>query len=229
MAAGGVLDAADAPVLQVVLAASSREQWAGSTRGLGAADLAMHVVLPEIDGRIVTRAISFKQEARRSARLEFTRIAHAPLDDRVAYVADLACAWANLRRKPRAARRLACVLSDYPAKGGRVGYAVGLDTPRSVAAISEALREAGYDVDAPPAEADLIRQLSRGVGDPFSLSNNTNAHSRDCPRTSCLGPCGLGRRGGRSGGARRRVSFLLRADGQADRCGAARSRAWRGA
>jgi len=163
---GGVLDAADAPVLQVVLAGSSREQWAGSTRGLGAADLAMHVVLPEIDGRIVTRAVSFKQEARRSARLEFTRIAHAPMEDRVAYVADLACAWAHLRRKPRAARAIACVLSDYPAKGGRVGYAVGLDTPRSVVAIGEALREAGYDVGALPSEAELIRQLSRGVGDP---------------------------------------------------------------
>ena len=108
---GAALDAADAPVLQVVLAGSTLAEWRGATRGLGAADLAMNVVLPEIDGRIMTRAISFKEETRRSERLEFTRIAHAPLDDRIAYVADLACAWARLRRKPPRERRLACILS----------------------------------------------------------------------------------------------------------------------
>jgi cobaltochelatase CobN len=162
----GVLDAADAPVLQVVLAGSTQEQWAGSTRGLGAADLAMNVVLPEIDGRIFSRAISFKQETRRSERLEYTQIAHAPVDDRVAYVADLACAWARLRRKSAGDRVVACILSDYPAKGGRVGYAVGLDAPRSAVAIGEALRQAGYDIGEIPSEADLIRRLSSGVGAP---------------------------------------------------------------
>src|SRR5438093_6471145 len=56
----GCLDAADAPVLQVVLAGTSADAWASSSRGLSAADLAMQVVLPETDGRILTRAISFK-------------------------------------------------------------------------------------------------------------------------------------------------------------------------
>jgi cobaltochelatase CobN len=161
----GVLDAADAPVLQVVLAGAAQEQWASSTRGLSAADLAMNVVLPEIDGRILTRAISFKQETQRSERLEFTRIAHAPMSDRVAFVADLACAWARLRRKPASERAIACILSDYPAKGGRVGYAVGLDTPRSVLAIGETLGAEGYDVGTLPAEADLIEHLSSGLGE----------------------------------------------------------------
>lgn len=163
---GGVLDAADVPVLQVVLAGSTQEQWSASTRGLGAADIAMNVVLPEIDGRVLTRAISFKEQGKRNESLEFTRVAHTPMRDRVAFVADLACAWANLRRKPAHARRLACILSDYPAKGGRVGYAVGLDTPRSVVAIGETLRGAGYDVGPLPSEADLMQRLSFGRGEP---------------------------------------------------------------
>jgi cobaltochelatase CobN len=163
---GGVLDAADAPVLQVILAGSARAQWAGSRRGLGAADLAMHVVLPEIDGRIVARAISFKEETRRSERLEFSQISHAPVNDRVAYVANLATAWARLRRTPANARKIALVLSDYPAKGGRVGYAVGLDTPRSVLAIAEVLRDATYEIGALPSEASLIRHLSSGASEP---------------------------------------------------------------
>ena len=126
----------------------------------------MNVVLPEIDGRILARAISFKAPTRRSERLEFTRIAHAPAQDRIGFVADLACAWARLRRKPAAERRLACVLSDYPAKGGRVGYAVGLDTPASVAAIAAALQGAGYDAGGLPEPAELVRRLSSGEAEP---------------------------------------------------------------
>ena len=159
---GGVLDEADAPVLQVVLAGAGAEAWAASTRGLSPADLAMHVALPEIDGRILTRAISFKQARPRDENLQFSRVVHAPMDDRVAFVADLASAWARLRRTPRDDRRLACVLSDYPAKGGRVGYAVGLDTPASVASIGEALRGAGYDVGASIEAEALIAHLSQG-------------------------------------------------------------------
>ena len=59
-AGGTVLDGADAPVLQVVQSGSARDAWAGSTRGLGAADLAMNVVLPEVDGRVLAGILSFK-------------------------------------------------------------------------------------------------------------------------------------------------------------------------
>ena len=47
---------------------------------------------------------------------------------RVKFVAALAAGWARLRRKTNKAKKLALILSDYPAKGGRAGYAVGLDT-----------------------------------------------------------------------------------------------------
>src|SRR5262249_33597152 len=113
-----VLDAADVPVLQVVLSGSTREAWAQSGRGLSPADLAMNVVLPELDGRLLTRAISFKEEAPVDPRLEFAAVRHAPEPDRVDYVARLAAAWARLRGKPARDRKLALVLSDYPARGG---------------------------------------------------------------------------------------------------------------
>ena len=60
--AGTVLDRPGQPVLQVVLAGSSEEQWRESKRGLLPRDLTMNVVLPEVDGRILTRAVSFKAE-----------------------------------------------------------------------------------------------------------------------------------------------------------------------
>ena len=57
------LDDADVPVLQAVIATTRRAAWAESPRGLGAADLAMHVVLPELDGRVLAGAIAFKASA----------------------------------------------------------------------------------------------------------------------------------------------------------------------
>lgn len=152
------LDAADAPVIQAILAGADEAQWRADPRGLGPADLAMNVVLPEMDGRIVGTVVSCKAESPRSDALEFTRLVHRPVASRIAQVAELAAAWVRLRRRPRAERRLAMVLSDYPGRAGRTGYAVGLDTPASVAAIASDLREAGYRVGGLPN--DLMRALA---------------------------------------------------------------------
>ncbi|MGH6800691.1 MAG: cobaltochelatase subunit CobN, partial [Methylocella sp.] len=156
---GGVLDGAGAPVLQAIFAGVTEGRWRENPRGLGAADLAMNVVLPEMDGRLITRAIACKAEAGHRADLEFTPRIHAPLPSRVRFVADLAAAWVGLRKTPRAARKIACVLSDYPGRQGHGGYAVGLDTAKSVASIASFLREAGYGIGPLPHADDLIRHL----------------------------------------------------------------------
>ncbi len=155
-----VLDSADAPVFQAVLSTTRRAQWEASSRGLGAVDLAMNVVLPELDGRIVTRAISFKAPCESQDDSELTRVTHQPEPDRIAFVADLARAWAHLRRLEPCERRLACILSDYPHKGGQAGYAVGLDTPASVASIAQALLAQDYDVGDIDA-ASLMQRLTK--------------------------------------------------------------------
>ncbi len=162
----GVLDTADAPVFQVPLAGSTSAVWAASSRGLFAADLAMNIVLPEIDGRIIASAISFKAEAETHADLEFTRLVHYPEPSRIAHVVKLAYSWARLRRSARRQRRLACILSDYPAKHGRTGYAVGLDTPQSVVGILTALRRDGYKTDALSDAQQLMDSLTKGAGAP---------------------------------------------------------------
>jgi cobaltochelatase CobN len=159
---GTALDALDAPIMQVVLAGGGLDAWRGSQRGLGPSDLAMHVALPEIDGRILTRAISFKAASARDAQTEFAAVAHQPLADRVGFAAELARRWASLRRKSPSDKRLACVLPDYPARGGRTGYAVGLDTPASAVAISESLRAAGYNVACGLHAPSLIAALAEG-------------------------------------------------------------------
>ncbi len=82
------LDAVDAPVLQAVIATTRRDAWRTSPRGLGPADLAMHVVLPELDGRVLAGAIAFKDALPKDDALCFTAFASRPEPDRVAMVAD---------------------------------------------------------------------------------------------------------------------------------------------
>jgi cobaltochelatase CobN len=139
------LDAADAPVLQLILSGADQEAWSQSTRGLSPADLSMQVVLPELDGRLATTAISFKAPCEAMPELQFTAKAHRPHETQIALAADRAAGWARLARTPRADRRVAVVLSDYPGAVGQIGHAVGLDTFASLAAIQSMLREAGYD------------------------------------------------------------------------------------
>ncbi|HMF06158.1 MAG TPA: cobaltochelatase subunit CobN, partial [Methylocella sp.] len=154
----GVLDEAGVTVLQAIFAGATEVQWKENPRGLSAADLAMNVVLPELDGRLIAPAIACKQDDLHRANLEFTPRNHAPVPSRVNFVADLATAWVKLRRTPREKRKIACVLSDYPGRQGRGGYAVGLDTAKSVASIATALREAGYCVSLPDSRT-LMRKL----------------------------------------------------------------------
>ena len=165
-------------MLQVVLSGSPRAAWDESQRGLSPADLAMNVVLPELDGRLLTRAISFKSETTADPRLEFAGVHHEPAADRIDYVARLAAAWAKLRRTPRHERRLALVLSDYPARGGRTGYAVGLDTAASAAEILTLLKAEGYDTGG----RDWQRRRHRAPA-----GRRCRAH-RDFPRRA---PCRL--------------------------------------
>jgi cobaltochelatase CobN len=164
---GSPLDATDAAVLQAVIATTRRAAWAESPRGLGPADLAMHVVLPELDGRVLAGAIAFKDALPKDDALCFTAFASRPEPDRVAMVADRIEALVRLKETPRAERRVAVLMPDYPAAGGRAGYAVGLDVPQSVIALLADLAEAGYGVTGEPeSPSALLEALEAGVSSP---------------------------------------------------------------
>ena len=158
------LDGPDVPVFQAVLATTKRAAWRDSPRGLGAADLAMHVVLPELDGRVLAGAVAFKDALPALDGLAFTAFANRPEPDRIAAVADRVAAVVHLAATPRAERRVAVLMPDYPGAPGRAGYAVGLDVPASVVALLAALAAAGYRVDdAPDAPKALLDALNKSV------------------------------------------------------------------
>ena len=153
----GVLSASGCPVLQVAQAGITRASWENSTRGLSPRDLAMHVVLPEVDGRIFAHAIAFKE--RGESETGFTPTVFRPVDDRVAATADLARAWVRLRRTPKSQRRVAVILANYPSRDGRLANGVGLDTPQSLVEVLGAMRVAGYGIDHVPGDAASMMQL----------------------------------------------------------------------
>ena len=153
----------DCPVLQVIFSGSSAAAWATSSQGLSPRDLAMNVVLPELDGRIITSAASFKEAGDWHAETECSIMSYRPQQSRIDRIADLAAAWVKLRLLDAAERRVAIVLANYPNRDGRIANGVGYDTPASTVAILDALAAAGYRVDAPPRHGnDVIAELMRG-------------------------------------------------------------------
>jgi cobaltochelatase CobN len=156
-------DDADCPVLQVVFSGGTEAAWAQAANGLSARDIAMNVALPEVDGRILSRAVSFKSEARFDAATQCPVVTYAPVADRVEFVAKLAANWLRLRRAPPAERRVALIFANYPNRDGRLGNGVGLDTPAGALNVLRALAEAGYEVGPLPENGDaLIARLAAG-------------------------------------------------------------------
>ena len=154
---------AGSPVLQAILSGSSEEAWRGNPQGLPPRDLAMNVALPELDGRIVTRAISFKKDAIHDADTCCNIVTYAPHGERTEFVAELAARWARLRATPPRERKVALILANYPNRDGRIGNGVGYDTPASSVAILQALRGAGYDVHDIPRDGNaLVERLLAG-------------------------------------------------------------------
>lgn len=154
----------DIPVLQAICALDNHEQWQANAQGLGSRDLAMHIVLPELDGRLITQPISFKGLAWRSERSQSDVVCYQPYLPGMDFVAELARNWMALARKGNADKRIALILANYPTRDGRIGNGVGLDTPAAALNILKALQEQDYPVaDLPDSGTALIHQLLGGV------------------------------------------------------------------
>ncbi|MCG8624935.1 MAG: cobaltochelatase subunit CobN [Proteobacteria bacterium] len=149
-------DVVDAPIIQAMLATTTEAEWQASSAGLSARDMTMQVVLPELDGRITSRAIGFKTPPKRDP-LTQAMLTHSHAKPcRVAWVAELAAAWVRLRATPPKERRLTMVLANYPNRDGRLANGVGLDTPASVLVVLAALKKEGYAMDGIPKDVKAL-------------------------------------------------------------------------
>ena len=175
------LNTTGCPVFQVALSTARRGEWAEAERGLSPADLAMHVVLPEVDGRIFAGVASFKQPGRRDPDLEYSRFAHRADAGRIAAISDRVSAWHRLATRPSAEKRLALVLSTYPGRDWNLAHAVGLDALASCAEILRALTETGVDTGHVPdlGHALLSQKIAWPIADYIAALDRLPGQLRD--------------------------------------------------
>ncbi|MBJ7554470.1 cobaltochelatase subunit CobN [Marinomonas spartinae] len=174
--------AAPIPVLQLILSGSTEEDWQAQTQGLRSRDVAMQIVLPEMDGRIITRTVSFKALSHYNDIAQVDLVRYELHQERARFVAQLAKRFTHLACKPNHQKRIAFVLANYPTKDGRIGNGVGLDTPASTVNLLKALESAGYPIENIPAHGNaLIEELLGAV------TNNPNTlHERGCWQSLAL-------------------------------------------
>ena len=164
------------PVLQLVLSSTTRDAWQEFSQGLRSRDIAMQVVLPEMDGHVLTRAVSFRCLEQRLERTQISLTRYVLDDERAAFVAQLAWRYCNLQSKANKDKRVALILANYPTKDGRIGNGVGLDTPASTVNILQAMAAANYPIDQLPSNGDaLIQSLLESV-----TNNPTTLHHLPC-------------------------------------------------
>ncbi|WP_423069448.1 cobaltochelatase subunit CobN [Devosia sp. CN2-171] len=141
----------DAPVIQLIQGGRPEQQWAEDTQGLTAKDLAMQVVLPELDGRHGMILVGHKQDAVWHERTQCPLSAYTPDHAGIRRAVTLAKNWTTLRTTPPAKRRVAIILANYPIRDGRLANGVGYDAPQSTVEILKTLGGAGYTATPLPS------------------------------------------------------------------------------
>ncbi len=151
------------PVLQAIFSTANKQVWSEGLFGLPPTDIAMNIALPEIDGRIIGRAVSFKKEITKDSLTDSSILkyeAHIPACN---FMAELAKRWTTLQQKKNEEKKVAVILPNYPNKDSRLANGVGLDTPESCIVLLDKLKEEGYKVGSqlPKSGTELMHWITQ--------------------------------------------------------------------
>jgi cobalamin biosynthesis Mg chelatase CobN len=141
----------DAPIIQLIQSGRSEAQWTADPQGLSSKDMAMFLVMPEVDGRIGGLIVGHKADAVWHDRCQIPLTSYTPDHSGIRRAVTLAKNYATLRTTPRANRRIALVLANYPIRDGRLANGVGYDAPESTVRILAELNKAGYTLHPSPS------------------------------------------------------------------------------
>ncbi|MDB5538212.1 MAG: cobaltochelatase subunit CobN, partial [Devosia sp.] len=161
----------DAPVIQLIQSGRSHAQWASDPQGLSSKDMAMFLVMPELDGRLAGLIVGHKADAVWHDRCKVPLTAYTPDHSGITRAVTLASNWSRLRATPRAERKIALVLANYPIRDGRLANGVGYDAPQSTVEMLKALEAAGYDLASPRPSGERSTAQPSGEG-AFPSSGN---------------------------------------------------------
>lgn len=155
----------DVPVIQAIFASCTREVWEENLFGLTPTDVAMNIALPEIDGRIITTAVSFKSSEGRDELTDSDILKYTTHEEGCAFVVAFVKRWIAIRCKENRDKRVALIMPNYPNKDSRLANGVGLDTPASIVEILQAMRSAGYALGnfIPADSSELITLITHYI------------------------------------------------------------------
>jgi cobaltochelatase CobN len=153
------------PVIQAIFASCTKEVWEENLFGLTPTDVAMNIALPEIDGRIITTAVSFKSSEGRDELTDSDILKYATHEEGCAFVVAFASRWIAIRYKENRHKHIALIMPNYPNKDSRLANGVGLDTPASIVEILRAMKAAAYTLgDFIPADSgELIALITHYI------------------------------------------------------------------
>jgi magnesium chelatase subunit H len=172
-AAQSVLTALDVPYLSLqTLEFQSVAEWQADPRGLNPLQATLQVAIPELDGAIGPTVFG----GRGAGSIDVPAPASQPLPERVAAVADRVAKLVKLRRTPRAERKLAIVLFNFPPNAGNTGSAAYLAVFASLQRVLASLKEQGYTVDLPGGVDELRMAVCDGNRERFGTP--ANVHTR---------------------------------------------------
>ena len=127
------------------------EEWENSDLGLHPIQVALQIAIPELDGAIEPIILSGRDGVTGRA---------IALQDRIEAVAQRALKWANLRKKPKLAKKVAITVFSFPPDKGNVGTAAYLDVFGSIYEVMKALQNNGYDIqDLPESPSALMEAV----------------------------------------------------------------------
>jgi magnesium chelatase subunit H len=171
-AAQAVLTVLDVPYLSLqTLEFQSVAEWEQDPRGLNALQATLQVAIPEIDGAIGPVVFGGKGTASSEGITP-----SEPIAGRVALLAARVARLVRLRRTPRADRKVAIVLFNFPPNAGNTGSAAYLAVFESLFNVLTALRREGYAVEV-PASVDALREAVT-QGNATLLGAPANVHAR---------------------------------------------------
>jgi magnesium chelatase subunit H len=130
----------------------STPEWQNDPRGLNPLQATLQVAIPELDGAIGPTVFAGKVGAAKGVE----NAESLPITERVETVADRVAKMIRMRRTPRADRKVAAVLFNFPPNAGNTGSAAYLDCFHSLYNTMIAMRDAGYTI-AVPESVDALR------------------------------------------------------------------------
>ncbi len=171
-AAEAMLARLDVPYLAAqALEFQTLEQWEQGERGLSPVEATMMVAIPELDGATAPMVFGGRSQGSGDDQSRDMRV-HP---ERAGRLAERVARLVSLRRTPKAARRVAVVLFNFPPNAGATGTAAFLSVYASLLNTLKGLKADGYDVEIPESAEALREKILEGNAARYGAGANVHA------------------------------------------------------